>query len=210
MDERVALTGERIVESGVVTKRQLDWWAKRRLVEPSVSRRAGRYRVRLYSLAEAVEVAVVAHLRRRGVSLQEIRRLVDYLRTEGVQHPLRELRWATDAGRLYFQRADGSWYGPHRPAQGVIDEVLDLDEVRGRLMAAVERPSVSVGRTERRRGVLGGQEVVAGTRIPVATVERRLAHGHSDDQIIRAYPDLRRRDVAAIRERSIGAVANIA
>jgi uncharacterized protein (DUF433 family) len=133
--------------------------------------------------------------------LQEIRRLVAYLRGEGLQRPLRELRWATEGGRLYFQSVDGSWYESRRPTQGVIADVLDLEDIRAQLSAATARPAGARGRTERRTGVLGGQEVVAGTRIPVATVERWIARGHSDGRILEAYPDLDEQDVMGIRAR---------
>lgn len=209
MDERIALTGERLVESGLVTKRQLDWWAAKGLVAPTVSRRAGRYRVRLYTLADAMEVAIVAHLRSRRVSLQHIRKLTSYLRGEGYDRPLREVRWAVESGLLYFQRADGTWYESRRPVQGVIPEIINLDEIRARLAASVDRPADSKGRTERRSGVLGRQEVVAGTRIPTATVERWVTRGHSDERILQAYPDLDRRDVEAARAR-LGAAAHTA
>lgn len=41
---------------------------------------------------------------------------------------------------------------------------------------------------ERRAGVMGGQPVVIGTRMPVAVVLREAANGMTPDEIADAYP----------------------
>ena len=60
-----------------VSLRQLQWWDERNVVSP---RQDGHRRV--YLQAEVVEVSVIAALRRKGFSLQKIRRVLRYLQKE--------------------------------------------------------------------------------------------------------------------------------
>ena len=54
-----------------------------------------------------------------------------------------------------------------------------------------------VGKLERRRSTLGGKLLIAGTRIPVSTIQRMRDNGASVAAILKLFPDLRRRDVDA-------------
>jgi DNA-binding transcriptional MerR regulator len=60
-----------------VTLRQLRWWDERRVVIPQ---HEGHKRV--YQLREAIEIMVIAELRRKGFSLQKIRRVFRFLQRE--------------------------------------------------------------------------------------------------------------------------------
>jgi DNA-binding transcriptional MerR regulator len=66
-----------------LTARQLQWWDQRKLVKPSVSPRrteAGGYTERRYSPVDLLELAVLADLRRNGLSVAKIRLLLDTLK----------------------------------------------------------------------------------------------------------------------------------
>jgi DNA-binding transcriptional MerR regulator len=67
--EVVALTG--------ITPRQLQWWDERKIVAPA---REGHRR--LYSFEDLTEVAVICELRRKGFSLQRVRRVIRFLQRE--------------------------------------------------------------------------------------------------------------------------------
>src|SRR5436309_3764775 len=60
-----------------VSLRQLQWWDERNVVSP---RQEGHRRV--YLAQEVVEVSVIAELRRKGFSLQKIRRVLRFLQKE--------------------------------------------------------------------------------------------------------------------------------
>lgn len=60
-----------------VSLRQLQWWDEQKVVSP---RHEGHRRV--YAPAEVVEIAVIAELRRKGFSLQKIRRVLRFLQRE--------------------------------------------------------------------------------------------------------------------------------
>src|ERR1700731_3741168 len=79
----VEAAGEQIFTSSDVARisgvslRQLQWWDERNVVSP---RQDGHRR--LYAPAEVVEVSVIAALRKKGFSLQKIRRVLRYLQKE--------------------------------------------------------------------------------------------------------------------------------
>ena len=68
-NEVVALTG--------ITPRQLQWWDERGIVVPG---RAGRRR--LYSVDDLAEIAVIVEMRRKGFSLQRMRKIMRFLERE--------------------------------------------------------------------------------------------------------------------------------
>ena len=62
----VALTG--------ISPRQLQWWDEQGIVSP-----ARRGRNRTYSMPDLMEVAVLCELRRKGFSLQRVRKVMRFL-----------------------------------------------------------------------------------------------------------------------------------
>jgi len=155
--------------------------------------------VRLYSYTELMSLLVAASLRRAGISLQHVRVIVEYLRSRGYPEPLTQVSFAVVAGRVYFQHDDGRWESDLHSDQVVIHEVLDLQPLRARIRDAERRSRDTIGHVEKRRGVLGSKPVIAGTRIPVATVQRFLSSGRTVDDVLRAYPQLERADIDAVR-----------
>lgn len=72
-----AYTSSDVSRISGVSLRQLQWWDERNVVSP---RHDGHKRV--YLPAEVIEVTVIAELRRKGFSLQKIRRVLRYLQRE--------------------------------------------------------------------------------------------------------------------------------
>lgn len=66
-----------VSEIAGVSLRQLQWWDERKVVSP---RHEGHRRV--YFPAEVIEITVIAELRRKGFSLQKIRRVLRFLQKE--------------------------------------------------------------------------------------------------------------------------------
>ncbi len=60
-----------------VSLRQLQWWDERKVVSP---RHQGHKRI--YLPEEVIEITVIAELRRKGFSLQKIRRVLRFLQRE--------------------------------------------------------------------------------------------------------------------------------
>jgi DNA-binding transcriptional MerR regulator len=66
-----------------ITYRQLDYWARTGLVEPSVRAAQGSGSQRLYSFRDILVLKVVKRLLDTGISLQQIRAAVQHLRDRG-------------------------------------------------------------------------------------------------------------------------------
>jgi DNA-binding transcriptional MerR regulator len=66
-----------------ITYRQLDYWARTGLVEPSVRAAQGSGSQRLYSFRDILVLKVVKRLLDTGISLQQIRAAVTHLRSRG-------------------------------------------------------------------------------------------------------------------------------
>src|SRR5579862_5103967 len=95
-NEVVTLTG--------ITPRQLQWWDERGVVKPE---REGHRRV--YSMNQLTEVAVICELRRKGFSLQGVRKVMRFLDREfgkGLAEIVdrnSEYHLLTDGNRLYLE-----------------------------------------------------------------------------------------------------------
>ena len=92
--------------SGVagVSLRQLQWWDERKVVSP---RHEGHRRI--YLAAEVVEITVIAELRRKGFSLQKIRRVLRFLQREmgkrlsEVTQGITDLHLVTDGKSIFLE-----------------------------------------------------------------------------------------------------------
>jgi DNA-binding transcriptional MerR regulator len=103
-NEVVALTG--------ITPRQLQWWDERGIVRPA---RQGR--VRVYSAGDLAEVAVICELRRRGFSLQRVRKVMRFLQREFGKRLLETVT----AGSDYHLLTDGQRIYLETDAKQIID-----------------------------------------------------------------------------------------
>ncbi len=72
-----SFTSSQVSERTGLTPRQLQWWDEQGIVVPA---RQGHRRV--YSAKDLAELAILCDLRRRGFSLQRIRRMIELLRRE--------------------------------------------------------------------------------------------------------------------------------
>jgi DNA-binding transcriptional MerR regulator len=83
-----------------ITYRQLDYWARTGLVEPSVRPAAGSGSQRLYSFRDILVLKVVKRLLDTGISLQQIRAAVTHLRERG-SADLAEVTLMSDGVSVY-------------------------------------------------------------------------------------------------------------
>jgi DNA-binding transcriptional MerR regulator len=65
-----------------ITYRQLDYWARTGLLQPSVASATGSGSRRIYSYSDVLELKVIKQLLDAGVSLQSARRAVECLRQD--------------------------------------------------------------------------------------------------------------------------------
>ncbi|MCL4853380.1 MAG: MerR family transcriptional regulator [Bryobacteraceae bacterium] len=93
-----------VARIGGVSLRQLQWWDERKVVSP---RHEGHRRV--YFPEEVIEITVIAELRRKGFSLQKIRRVLRFLQREmgkrlaDVLNHESDLHLVTDGKSIYLE-----------------------------------------------------------------------------------------------------------
>jgi len=83
LDTTTGYRGPTACRAAGITYRQLDYWARTGLVEPSVRPATGSGTQRLYSFRDILVLKVVKRLLDTGVSLQQIRSAVSHLRERG-------------------------------------------------------------------------------------------------------------------------------
>lgn len=201
MDEVVGAplpTAARVI--GVSVER-LSRWVDQGLVRPDFQRRSGRRRVWAFSLDELVMGCVVRDLVER-VPLRHVRKIVEFARQNITVSPGR-LEWASSADEV-FVRIDDAWHGSKATNQSRIDGVLDLAAIRSATRSRLLRPNEASGQVEKRRGVKGGREVFAGTRVPVSRVVSYVRSGCTDAEIFEAFPSLTSEDLHVARQRLAG------
>jgi DNA-binding transcriptional MerR regulator len=103
IQERTYSSSE-VAEVAGVSLRQLQWWDERKVVSP---RHEGHRRV--YFPTEVIEIQVIAELRRKGFSLQKIRRVLRFLQREmgrrlaEVMQGSSHLHLVTDGKSIYLE-----------------------------------------------------------------------------------------------------------
>jgi len=134
-NEVVALTG--------ISPRQLQWWDERGIVVPS---REGHKR--MYSLDDLAEVAVICDLRRRGFSLQKIRRVIRFLQKELGKRLVETVTGASE----YHLLTDGRHIYLEDSARAVVDLLKNarqpmlsvcLSDAIQRVLSPLERKSIA-------------------------------------------------------------------
>ncbi len=81
--DEIGYRGPTACSAAGITYRQLDYWARTALVEPSVRAARGSGSQRLYSFRDILVLKVVKRLLDTGISLQQIRAAVQHLRDRG-------------------------------------------------------------------------------------------------------------------------------
>jgi len=86
-----------------IPTRVIDYWDRTNFVKPSISEASGHGSVRLYSFTDLIQFRVAKFLRDQGVSLQKIRKSLNYLRKHlpEVENPLTQLRFLTDGETIF-------------------------------------------------------------------------------------------------------------
>jgi DNA-binding transcriptional MerR regulator len=132
---REGYRGTAVVKIVGITYRQLDYWARTGLVEPSVRKATGSGTQRLYSFDDVVRLRVVKRLLDTGVSLQKVRLAVDELRSRG--RSLADATLVSHGDSVYLLDDDASLVDLLRRGQGVFAIALGpvIDELKGEVTA---------------------------------------------------------------------------
>ena len=137
-----AFTSREVVALASISPRQLQWWDEQGIVVPA---REGHRRV--YSLDDLAEVVVLCELRKRGFSLQKIRRVVRFLQKELGKRLVETVTSASE----YHLLTDGRHIYLEDSARAVVDLLKNarqpmlsvcLSDTIQRVLHPLERKSV--------------------------------------------------------------------
>ena len=111
LDNAAGYRGAVAARAAGISYRQLDYWARTELVEPTVRGAAGSGSQRLYGFRDILVLKLVKRLLDTGISLQQIRTAVNQLRESGV-NDLAQTTLMSDGASVYLCTSN--------------DEVIDL------------------------------------------------------------------------------------
>ena len=100
LPEDIGYRGPVACAAAGITYRQLDYWARTGLVEPSIRPASGSGTQRLYGFRDILVLKIVKRLLDTGVSLQQIRTAVQALRDRGVDE-LAQMTLMSDGASVY-------------------------------------------------------------------------------------------------------------
>ncbi|MEU7589549.1 MerR family transcriptional regulator [Micromonospora sp. NPDC049230] len=127
-----------------ISYRQLDYWARTALVVPSVRDASGSGTQRLYSFRDLVVLKVVKRLLDAGVSLQNIRKAIEALRSRGVED-LAGITLISDGTTVYECRSPEEVVDLLQGGQGVFGIAIGgaFKEIQGSLSHLPAEPATS-------------------------------------------------------------------
>jgi DNA-binding transcriptional MerR regulator len=142
LDDTAGYRGAIAARAAGISYRQLDYWARTELVEPTVRGAAGSGSQRLYGFRDILVLKLVKRLLDTGISLQQIRTAVNQLREAGV-NDLAQTTLMSDGASVYLCTSDDEVIDLVSRGQGVFgiavgkvlreveSSLIELDSVKG-------------------------------------------------------------------------------
>src|ERR1700754_3826164 len=142
LDDSVGYRGVTACSAVGISYRQLDYWARTGLVVPSIRDASGSGTQRLYSFRDLVVLKVVKRLLDAGVSLQNIRRAIEALRSRGVED-LAGITLISDGTTVYECRSPEEVVDLLQGGQGVFGIAIGgaFKEIQGSLSHLPAEPA---------------------------------------------------------------------
>lgn len=130
-------TAEQAASLSGCTLRQLRYWVRTELISPAHTERKGGRAREYFDFRNLVELRTICAMLRGGVTLQKIRKTIEYLReAAGTEHPLSQCKLVTDGNTIFEVTEDpGKLLDTLRKGQFAFCIALDLieDELRERV-----------------------------------------------------------------------------
>jgi len=117
-DERTGYRVPTACQIAGTTYRQLDYWARTGLVEPSIREAQGSGSQRLYSFKDILTLKIVKRLLDTGISLQNIRIAIEHLRERGISD-LANVTLVSDGQTVYECTSPEEMFDLIQDGQGV-------------------------------------------------------------------------------------------
>ncbi|KQQ11208.1 MULTISPECIES: MerR family transcriptional regulator [unclassified Rathayibacter] len=138
LDASAGYRGAVAARAAGITYRQLDYWARTELVEPTVRGASGSGTQRLYGFRDILVLKLVKRLLDTGISLQQIRTAVTQLRESGVDD-LAQTTLMSDGASVYLCTSNDEVIDLLSRGQGVFGIAV------GKVLREVESSLVDLG-----------------------------------------------------------------
>jgi len=144
-----------------ITYRQLDYWARTGLIEPSVRGAKGSGSQRLYSFRDILILKIIKRLLDAGISLQQIRTAVGHLRERGTDD-LTQVTLMSDGASVYECTSNDEVIDLLQGGQGVFGIAIGgvWREIEGTLAQLPSESAAEAG-TPDEAGHAAGDELAA-------------------------------------------------
>lgn len=198
-DPIVALDSDKVTRLTGLSQATLANWERQGIFQPSSAEARNEGGLpRIYSFRDVVGLRALAKIRKDlRIPLSEIREAGQYL-ARHADAPWAALRFGVVERKLVFRDpATQEWVGDFGGSVLELDLEGVPEEIELAIPAVLKRDEASHGRVTRHRLVRHNEPVIAGTRIPVATIRRFHEAGVSTQGIIAEYPQLTEDDIAA-------------
>lgn len=194
-----SFTEDHVVRLTGLTKGQLRAWDRRGFFAPhhAYEDRKVPYS-RIHSFRDVVGLkAISTLLKKHRVSLPQLIVVANELSRRGFEH------WADVTlyvikGDVSFRERSGDKVEIIKSGQfamlPVIDVISNVTEAAENIM---QRSDEGIGKIVQNKHIMRNAPVIAGTRIPVATIQRYTKAGFSNAQIISEYPSITETDIKA-------------
>src|SRR3954462_5225751 len=142
LEDNEGFRGTIAARAAGISYRQLDYWARTGLVEPTIRGAAGSGSQRLYGFRDILVLKLVKRLLDTGISLQQIRTAVDQLRDSGITD-LAQTTLMSDGASVYLCTSSEEVIDLVSRGQGVFGiavgkvlrevehDLVELDAVKG-------------------------------------------------------------------------------
>ncbi len=134
LSQELGYRGASACSAAGISYRQLDYWARTGLIEPTVRGASGSGSSRLYGFKDILVLKIVKRLLDTGVSLQNIRSAVTQLRERGVED-LARITLMSDGDSIYECTSSEEIFDLLQGGQGVFGIAIGKvwNEVEGSL-----------------------------------------------------------------------------
>jgi DNA-binding transcriptional MerR regulator len=132
-------SGTRAAKIVGISYRQLDYWARTGLVQPSLTAAAGSGSRRSYSYRDLLELRVIKSLLDAGIKLESVRMAFEYLR-QHVETDIASAHLVISGSDVVL--CDGGDLVDVIRGQGVLNLILDIGGVKSDLDAQLDPPLV--------------------------------------------------------------------
>jgi uncharacterized protein (DUF433 family)/DNA-binding transcriptional MerR regulator len=205
----LALSAEHVVKLTGLTLRQLAYWDATGFFHPehaAESRRSPHSRI--YSFRDAVGLRTISVLLNvHGVSLPHLKEVAKKLLAY-TGRPWSELKLRVWNRRVQFDEPETGATRDVIQGQYILLPIIDVihDMERG-VQSLKERDPDQVGKFEKHRYVSHNSLVLAGTRVPVATILEYIEDGYTTAAILNEFPSLTNDDIEAVARNGKTALA---